>query len=72
MKRMPLPPFTWKSALLYLIGVIAVLVIAFLLVEKLMETRPRHSIIPRTQTTLLVHPAVGTNGYKGVSVISIW
>jgi hypothetical protein len=51
---MPLPPFTWKSALLYLVGVAAALVIAYLLVAKLMEMRPRHSIIPKTTTTMFV------------------
>ncbi|MBV8437595.1 MAG: hypothetical protein JOY95_08805 [Silvibacterium sp.] len=51
---MQLPPFTWKSALLYLVGVAAVLVIAYLLVAKLMETRPRYSITPKTTTTMVV------------------
>jgi hypothetical protein len=51
---MPLPPFTWKSALLYLVGVAAVLLIAYLLVAKLMEMRPRHSITPKTTTTMIV------------------
>jgi hypothetical protein len=50
---MRLPPFTWKSALLYMIGVAAVLLIAYLLVAKLMETTPRQSITPRTTTTMI-------------------
>ena len=60
---MPLPRFTWKSALLYLVGVAAVLVIAWLLVYKLTQTTPHQSITPRTKTTMLVHsriqPAAG-------------
>lgn len=51
---MPLPPFTWKSALLYLVGVAAVLAIAWMLVAKLMNTAPRFSITPRKTTTQVV------------------
>lgn len=54
---MQLPPFTWKSALLYLVGVAAVLAIVYFLVARLMETTPRQSITPRTQTTMVVASA---------------
>jgi len=53
---MPLPPFTWKSALLYLIGVAAVLAIAWMLVAKLMQTTPKEGITPRRTTTMVDSP----------------
>ena len=55
---MPLPPFTWKSALLFLVGVAAVLLIAYLLVAKLMQTTPKQSITPRPSTSILVYPRI--------------
>jgi hypothetical protein len=55
---MQLPPFTWKSALLYLVGVAAVLAIVYFLVAKLMETTPRQSITPRTTTTMFVSQTI--------------
>ncbi|MBV8673526.1 MAG: hypothetical protein JOZ33_08840, partial [Acidobacteriaceae bacterium] len=64
---MPLPPFTWKSALLYLVGVAAVLVIVYLLIAKLMQTTPRHSITPRTTTSSLVYPPGSSLGMPSCS-----
>ncbi len=41
---MQLPPFTWKSALVYLVGVAAVLLIVYMLISALFHMAPRRSI----------------------------
>jgi uncharacterized BrkB/YihY/UPF0761 family membrane protein len=41
---MKLPPFTWKSCLLYLVGVAAVLLIVYMLIAMLLRATPQKRI----------------------------
>ena len=47
---MSLPPFTWKSCLVYLIGVAAVLFIVYELVMALYHATPRKRVNPQTSS----------------------
>ena len=55
MADMQLPPFTWKSALVYLIGVAAVLLIVYLLISALFHMTPRRTI-PQTSSGAVIKP----------------
>jgi hypothetical protein len=55
---MPLPPFNWKSALLYLIGVVAVLLCVWFLINGMMTTQPKMRVPPvAPNTTRLEFPS---------------
>jgi hypothetical protein len=51
---MQLPPFTWKSALLFLVGVAAVLLIVYMLISALFHMTPRRGIPPPSNGTAAI------------------
>ena len=55
MGDMQLPPFTWKSALVYLLGVAAILLILYMLISVLFHMAPRRSI-PSTSSGAAIKP----------------
>jgi len=50
---MSLPPFTWKSCLVYLIGVAAVLFIVYQLIMALYNATPRKRVNPQTSSGIV-------------------
>lgn len=57
---MQLPPFSARSALLYLVGVAALLLIVYLLILMALRAQPRKTVPLETSTAVVLAP--GTAG----------